>query len=240
MTTKTRTKKTKSKSKKKAGKRADQPQNASDMTRLQMDTICELSDLIDKLFIDDNKDQALGPCMITFSRPSGRAKAFGFYHPASWADDNGEKIAEIAINPHTMMEYGFVEVVQTLTHEKVHQWQHEHGRPSRNGYHNGEFAAKMRSLGLMPSSTGKPGGKQTGQKVADYIIEGGVLDQFVKGLPKRLKLPFMGLPKAKKKQSASAGYVKHVCLGCRGIARAKSSMKLRCGECDRPMHVEVV
>ncbi len=31
----------------------------------------------------------------------------------------------------------------------------------------------MESIGLMPSSTGEPGGKRTGQKMADYPIEGG-------------------------------------------------------------------
>jgi hypothetical protein len=31
----------------------------------------------------------------------------------------------------------------------------------------------MESIGLMPSSTGKPGGARTGQHMADYAIEGG-------------------------------------------------------------------
>lgn len=35
----------------------------------------------------------------------------------------------------------------------------------------------MKAVGLMPSDTGKPGGKQTGERMADYAIEGGVFDQ---------------------------------------------------------------
>lgn len=31
----------------------------------------------------------------------------------------------------------------------------------------------MESIGLMPSDTGKPGGKKTGQSMADYVIPGG-------------------------------------------------------------------
>lgn len=31
----------------------------------------------------------------------------------------------------------------------------------------------MESIGLMPSSTGLPGGKKTGQKMGDYAIQGG-------------------------------------------------------------------
>ncbi len=54
-----------------------------------------------------------------------------------------------------------------------HLWQHHFGTPSRTGYHNKEWAAKMREVGLIPSDTGKPGGKDTGQKVSDYLEEGG-------------------------------------------------------------------
>jgi len=31
----------------------------------------------------------------------------------------------------------------------------------------------MESIGLMPSDTGEPGGKRTGQRMSDYPIEGG-------------------------------------------------------------------
>jgi hypothetical protein len=49
---------------------------------------------------------------------------------------------------------------------RSHVWQHAHGKPTRNGYHNKEWAAKMDNLGLVPSSTG---GKRTGQSVSHYI-----------------------------------------------------------------------
>ena len=35
--------------------------------------------------------------------------------------------------------------------------------------YNKEFAEKMMSVGLMPSTTGKPGGKTVGQKMSDYF-----------------------------------------------------------------------
>ena len=37
----------------------------------------------------------------------------------------------------------------------------------------GEWAAKMKEIGLQPSTTGEPGGKETGQSVTHYIIPGG-------------------------------------------------------------------
>ncbi len=44
---------------------------------------------------------------------------------------------------------------------------------SRGRYHNDEWAKKMESIGLMPSDTGQPGGKRTGDQIADYPIEAG-------------------------------------------------------------------
>ncbi|WP_425545074.1 hypothetical protein, partial [Caenispirillum bisanense] len=56
------------------------------------------------------------------------------------------------------------------------QWQHHHGKPGRGRYHNLEWAAKMESIGLMPSDTGAPGGKRTGDSVSDYVIKGGAFE----------------------------------------------------------------
>jgi len=36
----------------------------------------------------------------------------------------------------------------------VHQWQQHHGKPGRRGYHNKQWAAKMNSVGLVPTHTG--------------------------------------------------------------------------------------
>jgi hypothetical protein len=55
----------------------------------------------------------------------------------------------------------------------AHLWQHHFGKPSRTTYHNKEWAAKMHQVGLIPTSTGWPGGKETGQHVTHIIEEGG-------------------------------------------------------------------
>jgi predicted SprT family Zn-dependent metalloprotease len=85
----------------------------------------------------------------------------------------GEKVDEIALNPSFFAVVPLVEVFQTLVHEMVHQWQHHYGKPGRTRYHNHEWAEKMESIGLMPSSTGRPGGRKVGQKVADYAVDSG-------------------------------------------------------------------
>lgn len=58
-------------------------------------------------------------------------------------------------------------------YEMVHCWQHCYGKPSRRAYHNQEWAKKMIAVGLMPSDTGEPGGKQVGQKMLDYPLAKG-------------------------------------------------------------------
>jgi hypothetical protein len=45
-------------------------------------------------------------------------------------------------------------ILSTLVHEMVHVWQETYGNPSRRGYHNRQWAEKMREVGLQPSSTG--------------------------------------------------------------------------------------
>ena len=54
------------------------------------------------------------------------------------------------------------------------------GAPTRSGYHNREWAARMETLGLIPSDTGRPGGKRTGQSMGHYVSDGGPFEQAAK------------------------------------------------------------
>lgn len=118
---------------------------------------------------------ALPPCLITLHGKDHRS--FGYFSPSRFGHmrDAARTTDEIALNPMKFKSDGVVEALQTLVHEMVHLWQQHHGTPSR-GYHNGEWSAKMESIGLMPSNTGKPGGKKVGAKMADYMIPGGHFD----------------------------------------------------------------
>lgn len=118
---------------------------------------------------------ALNPCLITVQRERG--SCMGFFSANRWAAPDGTTVHELAVNPAFFAKVTLLEVLQTLAHEMTHQWQHEHGQPSRSGYHNSEWADKMEAIGLMPSSTGRPGGKRTGQRMADYPIAGGPFEQ---------------------------------------------------------------
>ena len=97
-------------------------------------------------------EQALPDCLITLQRKS---RAMGYYSPQRWTNAHGEKTDEIALNPAYFANHSLKELLQTLVHEMCHQWQQHFGKPSRNGYHNRQWADKMESVGLMPSSTGE-------------------------------------------------------------------------------------
>jgi hypothetical protein len=59
----------------------------------------------------------------------------------------------------------------------AHVWQHAHGTPPKRGYHNREWATKMKSIGLQPSNTGAVGGKETGQQMTHYVVAGGLFQE---------------------------------------------------------------
>ncbi len=123
---------------------------------------------------------ALPACMITFQREK---RTMGYFSANRFVKRvDGTQTDEIALNPEYFALYPMIEVLQTLVHEMTHLWQRHFGTPSRSCYHNNEWADKLENLGLMPSDTGAPGGKRTGQKIADYSIPGGRFERVTKDL----------------------------------------------------------
>lgn len=115
-------------------------------------------------------DGSLPHCLITLQREK---KTYGYFSAERFIHRDGTTTDEIAMNPSYFAVCPIEEILQTIVHEMCHLWQHHFGKPGRRGYHNKEWAEKMIEIGLMPSSTGQPGGKKTGDKIADYIIQGG-------------------------------------------------------------------
>lgn len=116
----------------------------------------------------------LPPCLITFQREK---RTFGYFSTKRFVTATGETTDEIAMNPAFFAVSPVGEIMQTLVHEMAHMWQEHFGDPGRRRYHNAEWAEKMESIGLMPSDTGKPGGKKTGEKMMDYSIPGGQFER---------------------------------------------------------------
>jgi hypothetical protein len=113
----------------------------------------------------------------------------------------------------------------------THVWQHVHGKPSARGYHNREWAAKMKAIGLQPSSTGMVGGKETGQRMSDYVIPDG---PFTKAYAKlattgwRMNLQSAPRPGAKGGVNSKT---KFTCSSCGQNAWGKPQLAIGCKLC---------
>jgi hypothetical protein len=183
----------------------------------------------------------LPPCLITLQRHRG---AFGCFCGDLFVNvaDPQEVTDEIALNPLHFAAQQPVEVLSTLVHEMVHLWQHHYGKPSRNAYHNRQWAAKMHEVGLIPTATGEPGGKETGQNVTDLIEENGRFARAVAELlvehPAILYHDRSANDAARKKKAASK--TKYTCPTCGLNAWAKPGAPLVCGNCQEPMQAENV
>lgn len=133
-------------------------------------------------------DNQLPRCLITTQRDS---QAMGHFSAARWVNWKGDKVHEISCNPAYFANHTLMDVLQTMVHEQCHLWQFEFGKPSRTGYHNHEWAKKMEKVGLIPSSTGIPGGRKTGQNMSDYPEPGGRFMAACKVLIKDFELPWV-------------------------------------------------
>jgi predicted SprT family Zn-dependent metalloprotease len=183
---------------------------------------------------------SLPACLITMQRHKG---TFGFFSGERFANTaNPKEITdEIALNPMHFASRKPQEVLATLVHEMVHLWQHHFGNPPRRGYHDREWALKMREIGLIPTVNGQMGGKQTGQKMSHVIDENGNYAQVVvKLLRDHPAILYHDRSSeddtARKKKAASK--TKYTCQTCGLNAWAKPNAPLICGNCQEPMQSE--
>ena len=165
-----------------------------------------------------------------------RRKAFAHRSSAETSTD------EICLCPGSHAGRTDHDILSTLVHEMVHLWQFHQGEPPRRCYHDKEFAAKMEEVGLMPSDTGLPGGKKTGQSMTHYVIEGGAFDLACRDLlatgwqlqweqPARQVAPAGGMKGATGGESPKATRRKFTCATCLLTAHAKPTARILCGQC---------
>jgi hypothetical protein len=174
---------------------------------------------------------SLPEVLITLQR---KANTRGYFSAQRFNGRRNETVAhELAMNPDTFEDRTDEEILSTLVHEMAHVWQHCYGCPARGRYHNREWAEKMKVLGLQPSHTGKPGGKETGQKVSHYIVDNGPYARSYNRLAANgFKLSWNSCqPDAKRRESK----VKFNCPVCGQNAWAKPDAYLCCGHCQITM-----
>jgi len=176
----------------------------------------------------------LPKCVITWQRKS---KSHGYFASHRFKARNSDTVVdEIALNPAYFSERTTKEILSTLVHEQAHVWQQHHGKPSRTGYHNVEWSEKMERLGLIPSSTGRPGGKRTGQRVSHYIAIGGPFDRACDDLLSQgynIEFADRVTPtESPKRAGASRKKLAYSCKGCRANTWGKPGLNIFCGDCQ--------
>lgn len=171
----------------------------------------------------------LPQCLFTMVNHRG---AYGYFRREGFADrKKGKEIVhEIALNPFTFKDRTDQEILSTLVHEMVHMWQHVFGTPKKT-HHDKEWANKMEEIGLMPSSTGAPGGKRTGRRVSHYILSGGLFEKSEKKC--KAKIEYVGnlvaAPKGKNKRT------KYTCPECETNVYGKKELLIVCKPCKKTM-----
>ncbi len=174
---------------------------------------------------------SLPQVLVTLQRHS---KARGYFAPERFQGRGTDAtVHEIALNPDAFCDETDERILSTLAHEMVHLWQQIHGHAPRRCYHDREWAAKMKEIGLQPTTTGDPGGQETGQHVTHFVVKGGPYALAYAKLSKQgLKLrwespaPPMATTKAK-----AGSKTKYTCPECGQNAWAKPDALLICGDC---------
>ncbi len=110
----------------------------------------------------------------------------------------------------------------------------------------------MKEVSLIPSSTGLPGGKQTGQRMTHYIAKGGLFANAFYKMPEAFILPFTTMANVSDRLGLLGGVfkpsgvdktlinnkkkykTKYHCSICKVNVWGKPELKIICGICDVP------
>ena len=174
----------------------------------------------------------LKPCLLNFRGKHKRN--MGLFWPKKWVRSDGGVTHEIALNPE-VLHRSLIETFATLVHEMCHQWKADFGTPTRGGYHDREWGQQMELVGLIPSNTGLPGGKKTGQQMTHYVAENGAFECAFHKMPEAVALPWLtgSLPDTANPPSKNKNKVKYEC-GCGNMVWGKADLLVLCGECGDP------
>lgn len=178
-------------------------------------------------------DGKLPECLFTLVRKSHRTRGYysnkRFVHKGVSAD--AAVTDEIAMNPDYFSHRPDRETLSTIVHEMVHHWQAHFGNAPRACYHDSQWADKMESVGLIPSDTGLPGGKRTGQTVSHYIADGGAFDRACNDLlATGYAITWASLP-PKQRDGKAGQRQKYICPLCSLQLEGKFEAHVICGDC---------
>jgi predicted SprT family Zn-dependent metalloprotease len=182
-------------------------------------------------------ERSLPDVFITYQR---RANSRGYFS-ADRFSGRASKLDrhELALNPDAFVDRSDELVLSTLVHEMAHVWQQAHGTPPSRGYHNKQWAAKMKSVGLQPTSTGAVGGRETGQHMTHYVIANAPFQVAFKKLAKmgwKLRLQSAHVSGANGGRNSKT---KFTCKSCGQNAWGKPDLGICCEYCECKMREAV-
>lgn len=180
-------------------------------------------------YMNDNLFEGQLPaCVITLRK---KKNALGYFHGSNFEKINEfkESVDEIALNSQYFKCRTDKQIASTLVHEMCHLWQYHYGKPSNNGYHNKEWAVKMKSIGLIPTDTGAVNGKQTGYSMTHIIEEGGIFEEALNTINFTIDCSERGQDS---KMAKTKNKVKYSCPSCDTNAWGKPGMNIICGDCE--------
>ena len=155
--------------------------------------------------------------------------AYGYFSSERFGSRDGKEIHdEIALNIRHFEKRSPGEILSTLVHEMVHLEQFHFGARSRNAYHNKQWAQWMERIGLVPSDTGVPGGKRTGQRVSHYIVPDG---PFARAFAARkFAVPYYDRA-GESDVTRKKRKVAYTCPSCDDKVWGKPDVQPHCGKC---------
>lgn len=172
--------------------------------------------------------------LVTLNRKRG---SYGYFHASNFGNrkEHG-KIDEIAMNPDTF-DRSDKDILATFVHELVHHWQEHFGQHiPKSAYHNKEWVAKMKAIGLQPISetTGEIG---TGTRVHHSIITFGMFDNLCDAFlaTSLFDLGWQSKRQTSVKKERQKYSFRFECPTCGQVAKGAKTLKITCTECVNEM-----
>jgi predicted SprT family Zn-dependent metalloprotease/predicted RNA-binding Zn-ribbon protein involved in translation (DUF1610 family) len=178
-------------------------------------------------------DSQLPDCFIVYSR---RSHSGGHFAPNRFSgrDTNFAK-HEVSLNPDGFIGKSDEYICSILVHEMTHCWQ-EHcsdKKRKRYSYHDKEWAAKMKTIGLQPSNSGMVGGKETGVHMSHYILVGGPFQvTYQKLAATGWRLNLQSAAAAGKSAKPRTDKTTFTCPNCGWTLYGKADSEPGCGKCN--------
>lgn len=186
-------------------------------------------------FFNDMLFQNSLPSCVIVLRDKGK-NSLGYFAPERYVERTKKKksktVSELSLNPQKFQWQTDAEILSVLVHEMAHVWRYycTDKKQPKNGYHDKLWGSKMKEIGLHPSNTGEPGGKETGQQMDHYIVKSGKFDLHVKQLLKTKKLQWNRMPEPIKSSKRNKSV--YECPSCSAKVWGKPDMRIGCLECE--------